>query len=187
MEIAATALGVATEADLRDYFRLSAVDGARAIQLLLDEQRLVQVQVDGWQHCAYGVPGFVVPRQTTVCTLLSPFDPLVWYRERLRRLFGFDFRTEIYIPAAQRQYGYWVMPLLLNENIVARFDLKADRQLGQLRILGAWAERGVTLAQSLEEIWQELSRLGKWLGLATVHVSNRGDLARLLRKRGYSD
>jgi len=161
------ALGLGTEADIRDYYRLSAVDAKRVVTRLLEDKRIEAVNVEGWDKCAYWLPGTRVPRQTQHSCLLTPFDPLVWYRQRLRRLFNFDYTIEIYVPAAKRQYGYYVLPFLHNEEIVARVDLKADRQKGCLRVLGIWWENKAA-ANAKKALSNELHRLCDWLDLNEV-------------------
>ena len=113
------------------------------------------------------MPGTRVPRQTEHSCLLTPFDPLVWYRQRLRRLFDFDYTIEIYVPAAKRQYGYYVLPFLYNEQVAARVDLKADRQEGCLRVLGIWWENDAP-ADARKALSNELQRLCNWLDLDNV-------------------
>jgi len=181
LEIAAVAMGVATAADLRDYFRLSAVDADRALDILLDQRRLLRVHVEGWTKPAYRVPGTKIPRNISVATLLSPFDPVVWNRERASRLFNFDYRIEIYVPAAKRRYGYWVMPFLLDDQLVARVDLKAEREQQRLLVKGAWFEPAARgnddIAPALR---QALERLATWLDLSQLEITANGDLGRAL-------
>lgn len=158
------ALGLGTEADIRDYFRLSAVDAKRVIAQLLEDKRIELVNVEGWDKSAYWLPGTSVPRRIEHSCLLTPFDPLVWHRQRLKRLFDFDYTIEIYVPAAKRQYGYYVLPFLHNEQIAARVDLKADRQSNCLRVLGIWWEDDVP-ADAKQALTKELHRLCDWLDL----------------------
>uniref|UniRef100_UPI003F770833 winged helix-turn-helix domain-containing protein n=1 Tax=Mycobacterium avium TaxID=1764 RepID=UPI003F770833 len=137
---AAGALGVGTEADIRDYFRLSAAQVKPAIAKLVAAGDLERVEVAGWPAPAYLRAGRAVPRTDRGTALLCPFDPLIFFRPRVERLFEFHYRIEIYTPAAKRRYGYYVWPLLMDGRLAARVDLKADRAEGTLRVLGAFAE-----------------------------------------------
>ena len=134
-----------------------------------------------WDEPAYRHPEVPMPREAVGATLLSPFDPVVWFRPRLERLWGFDYRIEIYVPAAQRRWGYYVLPFLLDGALVARVDLKADRSAGRLLVRAAWAERGVEHARVAHALAAELVSHGSWLGCDDVVVEPRGDLATALR------
>jgi uncharacterized protein YcaQ len=179
---AATAFGVATEPDLRDYYRLPPADSQRAVAELVEAGLLEPVRVDGWRLPAYRYVEARVPRRVTARALLCPFDPLVWRRERTEALFDFHYRIEIYVPEPKRVYGYYVFPFLLDEAIVARVDLKADRLGGVLRVPGAFAEPGVDVGRVVLELAAELRLMAEWLGLSGVVVGERGDLAAPLRK-----
>jgi uncharacterized protein len=178
---AATALGVGTEADIRDYFRLSAQQVKPAIAELLAAGEIERVEVDGWSAPAYLRPGRAVPRRDRGTALLCPFDPLIFFRPRVERLFNFHYRIEIYTPAAKRQYGYYVWPLLMDGRLVARVDLKADRTANSLRVLGAFGEDGIPRARVAAALAGELQSMGSWLGLGGFSVGTRGDLAADLR------
>jgi uncharacterized protein len=178
---AAGALGVGTEADIRDYFRLSAQQIKPAIADLLAAGEIERVDVEGWAAPAYLRAGLTVPRRDRGTALLCPFDPLIFFRPRVERLFNFVYRIEIYTPAAKRQYGYYVWPLLLDGRLVARVDLKADRAANALRVVGAFGEPGTPRARVAAALAGELESMASWLGLGGVSVSGRGDLAGELR------
>ncbi|MGO9154202.1 winged helix-turn-helix domain-containing protein [Mycobacterium sp.] len=178
---AATALGVGTEADIRDYFRLSAQQVKPALADLVAAGEIERVDVDGWSAPAYLRTGQPVPRRDRGTALLCPFDPLIFFRPRVERLFGFHYRIEIYTPAPKRQYGYYVWPLLLDGRLVARVDLKADRPADALRVVGAFGEPDTPRSAVAAVLTGELESMASWLGLGAVTVSGRGDLAGELR------
>jgi uncharacterized protein len=178
---AATALGVATEADIRDYFRLGAGQAKPAIAGLVADGELERVEVEGWSNPAYLVAGQTIPRRDRGTALLCPFDPLIFFRPRVERLFGFHYRIEIYTPADKRQYGYYVWPFLLDGELVGRVDLKADRSADALHVVGAFVEDGRTPSRVAEPLAKELQTMAGWLGLAGVTVGKRGTLAGALR------
>jgi uncharacterized protein YcaQ len=179
---AATALGVGTEPDIRDYFRLGAGQAKPAIADLVKSGELEPVSVDGWTAPAYLRTGQIVPRLERGTALLCPFDPLVWFRQRAERLFQFRYRIEIYTPAQKRQFGYYVWPFLMDGQLVGRVDLKAERAAGALNVVGAFTEPGQDAGRVAEALAGELQSMTSWLGLSDVTVGKRGDLVRDLRR-----
>jgi len=179
---AARRLGVATEPDLGDYFRLPRADSKARLAELVEAGALVPAAVEGWDAPAYAPPDLHVPRRIRARALLTPFDSMVWARERTERLFGFRYRIEIYVPAPKRVYGYYVLPFLLGDRLAARVDLKSDRQAGVLRVVGAFAEPGVEEGVVARELADELRLVAEWQGLVAVEVGRKGDLAPALRK-----
>jgi len=173
---AARAMGVATERDLRDYFRMGPAETRAAIAELVEAGELVPTAVEGWEAPAFMTADAVCPRRITAHALLSPFDNLIWFRERAERLFGVRIRLEIYTPAARRTHGYYVLPFLQGEAITARVDLKADRKAGVLWVQAAHAEP-LADAETPLALAAELRRMAGWLGLGAVEVRPAGDLA----------
>ena len=178
---AATALGVSTEADIRDYFRLAAGQAKPAIAKLIADGELERVDVEGWSIPAYLRTGRSVPRLDRGTALLCPFDPLIFFRPRVQRLFGFHYRVEIYTPADQRRYGYYVWPFLLDGQLVGRVDLKADRARDALHVVGAFVEPGRSLTRVAAALSAELMTMAWWLGLGGLAVGQVGDLADALK------
>ena len=173
---AAGALGIATATDLRDYFRLKPADASPRIDELVEEGVLRPVTVRGWSQQAYLHVQAKMPRRISGQALLAPFDPLIWERARTERMFGTRYRIEIYVPAEKRVHGYYVLPFLLGERIVARVDLKADRQASRLLVQSAHGEDGAP-PETAERLMAELRRMAAWLDLDGVTVMKRGDLS----------
>ena len=177
VELAARALGVAAEGELRDYFRLPVDGFKQAVAELTEQGVLTPVTVAGWKQPALLHHEARLPRRVHAATLVSPFDPLIWFRQRTERLFDLNYRIEIYVPAARRLYGYYVLPFLLGDRFAARVDLKADRKTGVLQIPAAWLEPVADRDETAVALAAELHRLAGWLGLQTVAAPQRGDFA----------
>lgn len=183
LQLAADAFGVATLHDLADYYRMSAKDAAPRLAELLEAGELRTVAIENWEEPAYLSARARIPRQIEGASLLSPFDPVVWFRPRAKRLFDFHYRIEIYLPEAKRKYGYYVLPFRLGDDIVARVDLKADRKSGRLLVQHAHLEDGRDAIQCAVGLADELKALGNWLGLQDVSVRRRGEFAKQLQKQ----
>lgn len=180
VRLSSVALGIATERCLRDYYRLGLADTRRAVAELVESGDLVPVTVAGFRQPAYLARDARLPRRVEACALLAPFDPLIWQRERTEALFGARIRLEIYTPADRRAHGYYVLPFLLGDTIAARVDLKADRGRCCLVVQAAHLEAGVAAGAVVAPLAAELTLMARWLGLESVAVAPRGDLAALL-------
>lgn len=180
LRLAAGALGVATLHDLADYYRMSPRDAAPMIQDLVADGTLSPVAVQGWEQQAYLTSAARLPRSIPGASLLSPFDPLVWFRPRAERLFDFHYRIEIYVPAAHRKWGYYVLPFRVGDAIVGRVDLKADRHANRLLVLGAHEEHDADRALCCEHLARELHALKDWLCLDGIDVARHNALTRTL-------
>lgn len=184
--LAAKYHGIGTAVDLADYHRLAHTRSLLAE--LVEEQRLIATTVEGWRRPAFMHPGAHLPRWVRARALLSPFDPVVWFRDRAERLFGFHYRIEIYVPRPKRVYGYYVLPFLLGDELVARVDLKSDRKNGRLLVQGAFGEPDIDEAYVAGELRDELALMASWLGLdAGVVVADHGDLSSALLRAGSRD
>jgi len=179
---AAIAYGVATAADLADYWRIRDRPAVMAgIRDLVDAGELIPVSVEGWQVAGRPAKAWLHrdaarPRKVDAAAILTPFDPVVWFRDRAERLFDFDYRIEIYTPAPQRRFGYYSLPVLVGDDVVGRIDLKADRASRALRVQSAWWERGAP-SNAAERLAAELLTAARWQGLDRVTVSRWGDAA----------
>lgn len=180
IRVAARAMGVATEPDLRDYFRLPAQEAKLRVAELVEAGDILPVTVEGWGAPAYLDPGARVPRRVEARALVGPFDSLIWHRPRVERVFGFRYRIEIYVPRPKRVYGYYVLPFVLGDRLVARVDLKSDRAAGALLVQAAHSEPGAPTATA-EALAAELASMAAWLRLERVQVAGAGDLAPALR------
>ncbi|MGA0608212.1 winged helix-turn-helix domain-containing protein [Phenylobacterium sp. VNQ135] len=176
LKIAARAMGIATARDLRDYFRMGVEETKLRLGELVEAGDLVPVTVKGWRETAYLDPSARRPRRIGAHALLSPFDNLIWFRDRTERMFGVKIRLEIYTPAEKRTHGYYVLPFLEGDALTARVDLKADRKAGVLIVQASHAEPWAS-DETPVRLAHELRRMAGWLGLQTVRVERRGDLA----------
>jgi len=178
LQQSAAALGVATEKDLRDYYRLAPQDTREALATLIEDRTLTPVAVDGWRQPAYVIGEPRIPRRLETAALLSPFDSLIWFRERTERLFGFHYRLEFYVPPHKRTYGYYVLPFLHGERLIARLDLRARRSEGELSVLAIHPEPAATFDDAeLDALADQLERLARWLGLPRIHLACERPLA----------
>jgi uncharacterized protein YcaQ len=181
LSLSARALGVGTETDLRDYFRLPVAETKLALEELIEANTLIPLNIEGWKQTAYLYSGSRIPRKAGGTALLSPFDPVVWERSRAERLFDFHYRMEIYTPAEKRKFGYYVLPFLQEDRIAGRVCLKADRQAGILRANAIHHETHADVAPVAQSLATELKLMAKWLDLNSVEAGNGGNLARQLR------
>ena len=178
--LSARSHGIGTVGDLADYYRIRNDEAKRALLELAEDGVVIPVQVKGWRDVAYLHRDARMPRKVTGRALLCPFDPLIWERARTERLFGFHYRIEIYTPAPKRTYGYYVFPLLVDDELVGRFDLKADRATGRLLVQAAWHEPDAHPGEVAAAASVELGRMARWLGLAEVAIMPRGNLHAVL-------
>ena len=181
VEASAKAHGVGTVKCLADYFRLPVRPVGEALERLAARDVVRPVDVDGWGSGLYRHLGVKLPRAASGQALLSPFDPMVFERTRLERLFGFHYRIEIYTPAHKRRFGYYVLPFLLRDTMAARVDLKADRAASRLVVRGAYDEPEAP-SDTPVQLARELESMASWLGLATVEVEGTGGFAAQLRR-----
>jgi len=171
---------VGTAADLADYYRMPIREARPRLMELMEAREVRQVRIKGWREPAYLHRDAGLPGRVDAAALLSPFDPVIWYRDRATRLFSFDYRIEIYVPQEKRRWGYYVLPFLLGDRLVARVDLKADRSGRRLLVLAAYAEADAKPGGVADALALELRTMAGWLGLDTVKVARRGGLAKAL-------
>ena len=177
---AARALGIGTAGDLADYYRLPIREARRLLLELARAQELSEVRVEGWKEPAYLHPEARPPRSLEARSLLSPFDPVVWHRPRVARLFDFEYTLEIWVPQAKRRWGYYVLPFLMGDRLVARVDLKSDREAGRLLVAAAHVEPEVDRAEVAGALAEELATMATWLQLDGVQVQRRGGFAKAI-------
>jgi uncharacterized protein YcaQ len=182
LRLSIRALGLGTARDLSDYFRIGVPRLRPRFAELVEEGSILRVTVEGWTQPTYLDPNARLPRTVNVHTLISPFDSLIWERARTERLFGFRYRIGIYTPKADRVHGYYVLPFLMGDRPAARVDLKADRKAGALLVQGSFGEPETDPTATVDALASELLRLAGWLGLDTVKVTPRGDLAPQLKR-----
>ncbi len=180
VRLASQAHGVGTAEDLADYYRMPLRDARRRVAELVDAREIREVHVEGWRVPAYVACSVSIPRRVNAASLISPFDPLVWFRPRTARLFGFDYRLEIFVPRPARRWGYYVLPFLLGERFVARLDLKADRATRRLLVEAAHVEPGCDRDEVASAIAAELQALSGWLSLDDIAIARRGQLSKTL-------
>ncbi len=180
VRLAARAHGIGVASDLADYYRMPIREARQRIAELVAADELREVRVRGWREPAYLHPEARLPSRIEASALLSPFDPAVWHRPRTARLFDFDYRIEIFVPREKRKWGYYVLPFLLGDRLVARVDLKADRAERGLLVLAAYIEPHAKPGAVADALGAELRTMATWLDLGSVAVKRRGDFARLL-------
>jgi hypothetical protein len=179
--LAARHHGVGTATDLADYYRLHRPTARAVVTEMAADGVIEEVEVEGWKHPAFIHPMTKLPRKIRDAVLLSPFDSLVWERDRTERIFGFRYRIEIYVPQPDRLYGYYVLPFLVDGELVGRVDLKSDRKHGTLLVRGSYHESGADAAGVAARLAPELAQMSDWLGLGDVEVAPRGNLAAAVR------
>ncbi len=180
---ASNSLGIATARDLADYYRMTVRDAAPRLKELVEEGALTELSVDGWSDTAFLASAAKSPRSIPGASLLSPFDPIVWFRPRAERLYDFEYRIEIYVPAAKRRWGYYVLPFRQGDSITARVDLKADRKESILRVQHAHLEAAAELGSTADALAHELRSLADWLNLDCVKVEKASAFERALANR----
>lgn len=184
LRLSARAMGIATEFDLRDYFRLPVAETKARLAELVEAGDLLPVEVEGWNRPAYLDPAARQPRRIEARALLAPFDPLIWERDRTERIFDFFYRIEIYTPVAKRTHGYYVLPFLLGDRLVGRVDLKSDRPNSKLLVPAAHLEPGIEPRDVAAPMYEELRLMADWLGLESLALPRSGALGREWSRMG---
>ncbi|WP_316861374.1 DNA glycosylase AlkZ-like family protein [uncultured Cohaesibacter sp.] len=177
MALGARAHGIGSEKCFRDYFRLSSKEAQRALRDLVEDGIVLPVEVEGWNDQIYMHKDAALPARARCQALLAPFDSLIWNRPRIEALFDFHYRIEIYVPKEKRRFGYYVLPFLMGDRLVARLDMKANRQEGILEVFAAYGEPQIDLLKVADALAQELSLMAEWMGLGLIRVGPKGDLA----------
>ena len=174
----AQSLGIGTQKDLADYFRVRATELTHLLSELVEDGRLLKANVDGWQSDAYlATTTNQEPSSHVGTTILSPFDPVCWNRDRTSRIFGFDYKIEIYVPEPQRKFGYYSLPVLHNGNLIARLDLKSNRQEKTLKVKSSWAEDSKLNKFPTTAVAKHLQTVAKWQGLESIEVAQKGNVS----------
>jgi uncharacterized protein YcaQ len=175
---AAKSLGVASQRDLADYFRIPATKVTHLLDELVEDNTLVRFRVDGWNVGGYGIADLKLdPAKHTGTTVVSPFDPVCWNRDRTSRIFGFDYKIEIYVPEPKRIFGYYSLPVLHNGNFIARIDLKSNRQENTLQVKSTWAEENQVSKFPNSAVGRHLNEIANWQGLNSIAVSGLGNVS----------
>jgi uncharacterized protein YcaQ len=180
LALAARAHGVGTAADLANYYHMPVRDARPRLQELIEAGTIREVKVEGWREPAYLHAKAELPARIDAAALLAPFDPLIWFRARMERLFAFDYRFEIFVPAEKRRWGCYVLPFLLGDRLVARVDLKADRPARRLLVVAAYLEAHAVAAEVAQKLALELRIMAGWLGLDAVVIKGGGSFAKRL-------
>lgn len=180
--LGARSVGIGTDSDIADYTRQKVTAARPLLQQLVDGGELEEVRVPTWDQRTFMYPEAKVPRSVPGSAMLSPFDPVVWYRPRAERLFNFRYRIEIYVPEAERVFGYYVLPFLLDEELVGRVDMKADRKAGRLLVRAAHLEPSADPKQVAAAMVERLTEMSEWLGLKEIEVGSHGDFGVALRR-----
>jgi uncharacterized protein YcaQ len=174
---AAKSLGIGSQRDLADYFRIPATKVTHLLDELVEEKVLQRLGVDGWNVGGYALANLnLTPEQHKGTTVVSPFDPVCWNRDRTSRIFGFDYKIEIYVPEPKRTYGYYSLPVLHNGNLIARLDLKNNRQEQTLQVQSSWAEDGARLKFPTISVSKHLTQIAKWQGLSSIQIASKGNV-----------
>lgn len=175
---AAKSLGVATQKDLADYFRMRSSTVSHLVQELVEDGKLMKLEVEEWKTTGYATPELnLSPPTHQGTTVLSPFDPVCWNRERTSRVFGFDYKIEIYVPEPKRIFGYYSLPLLHNGELIARLDLKSNRQQKTLQVQSSWAEESKVSKFPSGAVTKHLGLIAKWQGLKEIEIANEGNVS----------